>query len=49
LAAAREGGTEFLSVDEFQGLAKVSKSVIELLHEVGAFKDLPESSQVSLF
>ena len=49
LAQAREKGGEFLSVDEFQSRAKVSKAVIDVLREAGSLKDLPESSQVSLF
>ena len=49
LAQAREGGGEFLSVDEFQSRSKVSKAVIDVLREAGSLKDLPESSQVSLF
>ncbi|MBQ8133929.1 MAG: PolC-type DNA polymerase III, partial [Clostridia bacterium] len=46
LAEAKEKG-EFLSVEDFQDRAKVSKSVIELLREIGTFKNLPESSQLT--
>ena len=40
---------KYLSVEEMLRITKVSKSVIEALRAVGAFKDLPESSQMSLF
>lgn len=40
---------EYLSIEEIQSRTKVSKSVIEMLREVGALKSLPESSQLSLF
>ncbi len=48
LASAREGG-EFISIEDFQQRAKVSNSIIELLREMGTFKNLPESSQLTLF
>lgn len=46
LAEAKKDG-EFMSVEDFQQRAKVSKSVIETLREAGTFKNLPESSQLT--
>ena len=39
----------YISVDDLQSRSKVSKAVIEMLSEAGALKDLPESSQMTLF
>jgi len=48
IAAAREHG-EFLSIEDFQQKSKASKSIIELLTQMGCFRGLPESNQLSLF
>ena len=45
--AAEDG--EFLSKDDFRNRTKVSKTVIELMSDLGLFGDLPESNQMSLF
>lgn len=41
--------TEYLSIEDIQIKTKVTKAVIETLKDVGVLKDLPESSQMSLF
>ena len=48
LAEARAGGP-YISVDDLQARSKVSKSVIEMLSQAGSLKDLPASSQMTLF
>ncbi len=48
IAAAKEGGP-YISVDDLQTRAKVSKSVIETLSASGALAGLPASSQMTLF
>lgn len=45
--AAEEG--EFLSKDDFRNRTKVSKTVIDLMDDLGLFGDLPDSNQMSLF
>lgn len=45
--AAKDG--PFLSRDDFRQRTKVSKTVIELMDQLGLFGDLPESNQISLF
>ena len=45
--AAEDG--EFLSKDDFRNRTKVSKTVIELMSDLGLFGDLPESNQMSFF
>lgn len=41
--------TEYLSIEDMQIKTKVTKAVIETLKDIGVLKDLPESSQMSLF
>lgn len=48
IAAAREDG-EFLSVEDFQLRTKSTKTVVELLSNMGCFRGMPESNQLSLF
>lgn len=45
--AAKEG--KFLSKDDFRQRTKVSKTVIDLMSDMGILGDLPESNQLSLF
>ena len=45
--AAKDG--PFLSKDDFRQRTKVSKTVIELMSDLGLFGDLPDSNQLSLF
>ncbi len=50
LQAARDDGEgEYISVDDIQRRAGVSKKVIEALQMAGALSDLPESRQMSFF
>ena len=45
--AAKDG--TFLSKDDFRQRTKVSKTVIDLMADLGILGDLPESNQLSLF
>ena len=46
--AASEQGP-YLSRDDFRQRTKVSKTVIDLMNDLGLFGDIPESNQLSLF
>ena len=39
----------YLSLDDFRQRTKVSKTVIDLMADLGLFGDLPQSNQLSLF
>ncbi len=45
--AAKDG--PFLSKDDFRQRTKVSKTVIDLMGDLGILGNLPESNQLSLF
>ena len=45
--ASKDG--PYLSMDDFRQRTKVSKTVIDLMAELGLFGDLPQSNQLSLF
>lgn len=45
--AAKDG--PFLSKDDFRNRTKVSKTVIDLMDDLGLLGDIPESNQISLF
>ncbi len=48
IAAAKEAG-DFLSIEDFQQRSKASKTIVEVLNQMGCFRGLPESNQLSLF
>jgi len=45
--AAKQG--KFLSKDDFRQRTKVSKTVIDLMSDLGLLEGLPETNQLSLF
>ena len=45
--AAKDG--PFLSKDDLRQRSKISKSLIDLMGDLGLLGDLPESNQLSLF
>ena len=45
--AARNG--KFLSKDDFRDRTKVSKTICDLMGDLGLLGDLPQSNQLSLF
>ena len=49
LAEARKKAGHFVSIEDFASAAGASSSVIEALRQVGAFKDMPATRQISLF
>lgn len=48
IVKAREEGP-FLSVEDFQVRTKVSRTVVEVLAEMGCFAEMPDTNQLSLF
>ena len=46
-AEAKKG--PFISKDDFRTRTKVSKTVVELMSDLGLFGEIPESNQISLF
>jgi len=48
IADAKEGG-EYTSIEDFQQRTRINKTAMEVLRQNGCFRDLPESSQLSLF
>ena len=48
IAEAAKNGP-FLSKDDFRDRTKVSKTIIEMMSDLGLFGDIPESNQLSLF
>jgi DNA polymerase-3 subunit alpha (Gram-positive type) len=48
-AARDDGGGAFLSVDDFKRRAKASSTIMTALENMGAFEDIPKSTQLNLF
>ena len=46
---AERQNKEFLSVEDLQKRAKISQTLIDKMRIMGILKDLPESSQMTLF
>ena len=49
MAARDDGNGKYISMEDLQSRANVSKSVITALEEVGALQSLPKTTQMSLF
>jgi DNA polymerase-3 subunit alpha (Gram-positive type) len=50
LARAMEGGRKFISVEELSSLCpKLSSTHVQILKDIGALGELPETSQITLF
>ncbi len=49
IANARDANSEFLSIEDFQSITKVSKTVIEAMKTHGCFERMPEDNQLTLF
>ncbi len=49
LAEARKKADHFVSIEDFASAAGASSAVVEALRQVGAFKDMPATRQISLF
>jgi DNA polymerase-3 subunit alpha (Gram-positive type) len=47
MEAAKDG--PFLSKDDFRSRTKVSKTIVDLMADLGLLGDIPESNQISLF
>ena len=45
--AAKDG--PFLSKDDFRDRAKVSKTIVDMMYDLGLLGELPQSNQISLF
>ena len=45
----RDRGEPFMSKDDIQQRAKVSRTTLDVMGEMGLLGDLPESNQLSIF